>query len=99
MYVMKFFSLQTFYNNFIPGACSFAKEKHVSKPLEKSLPKQTLGKSRTQENIVDNEETESINPIDAEEALTALKEIKVLSQQIVKLHDKQNTVSASESEM
>ena len=48
---------------------------------------------------MDNEESESIKPTDAEEALTALKEIKVLSQQIVKLHDKSSDVSTSESEL
>jgi hypothetical protein len=71
----------------------------VSKPVETSVQQQAHGKSRTQGNIVDSEGAESINPIDAEEALTALKEIKVLSQQIVKLHDKRNSVSASESEL
>ena len=81
------------------GGGNFTKEKHVSKPVITSVPKQKLGKSRTQENSVDNEETERINTTDAEEALTALKEIKVLSQQIVKLHDKQNSVSACESEL
>lgn len=39
------------------------------------------------------------NPINTEEALTALKEIKVLSQQIVRLHDRNHEVLTSESEL
>jgi hypothetical protein len=85
------------YNDFVLGRENFTRENRLLKPTETTIPKQSLEKNRTQENIVDNEER--ISAIDAEEALTALKEIKVLSQQIVKLHDKANDVSASESEL
>jgi hypothetical protein len=87
------------YDNFVLGRDTSTNKNRLLKPVKTSIAKQSLKKNRTQENIMDNEESESIKPIDAEEALTALKEIKVLSQQIVKLHDKSSDVSTSESEL
>ncbi|CAB4034195.1 coiled-coil alpha-helical rod 1-like [Paramuricea clavata] len=83
----------------VTGRDNSTKGNRLLKPVKTSIAKQSLEKNRTQENTVDDEESESIKPIDAEEALTALKEIKVLSQQIVKLHDKSSDVSTSESEL
>ena len=64
-----------------------------------SNEKQSPGIKNVQDRLITKEEQENINPIDATEALTALKEIKVLSQQIVKLHDKSKEASASDSEL
>ena len=53
--------------------------------------------TNTQDSVVNAVEIK--HPMDTMEALSALKDIKVLSQQIVKLHDRNHEVFTSESEL
>lgn len=67
---------------------------------QEKRPEESVGKGTTEANIMQVKDgIEKVPTIDAVDALTALKEIKVLSQQIVKLHDENNEVSASDSEL
>ena len=69
----------------------------MKKQVETSTTKQPTVKSRIPENIMDEEGHQGVDAMNAGEALAALQEIKVLSQQIVKLHDKNNDASTSDS--
>lgn len=63
----------------------------------RSQPSVTTDGTKTAGDIGDSEEQENIGPIDPNEALIALKDLKVLSEQIVKLRgDNENSISDAE---
>lgn len=74
---------------------------YVAGPLKKQILKPSTENqsavARTQDRVVNT--VEIGHPVDTMEALTALKDIKVLSEQIVRLHDRNHEVFTSESEL